>query len=64
MTPEEIKARIRDMVDSLIKDDGEQASSAFHDALTAKSRDRINPPEADVTAVDDETPNDEELTDD
>jgi hypothetical protein len=45
MTPEEIKSKIRDFIDGIIKDDSEAQKSAMHDVMTAKSQAVIRGPE-------------------
>jgi len=45
MTPEEVRAKLRDTINALIKDEPEQATKSLHDVLAAKMRDRVNPPE-------------------
>jgi len=44
MDKEEIRAKLLDVVSSLIKDDADAAQSNVHDVLAAKMRDRVNPP--------------------
>ncbi len=44
MNPEEVKALLMDVVSNFIKDEPDAAKKNFHDALTGKARDRVNPP--------------------
>ena len=48
------KTKLKDMLDSMIDDNGEQAEVNFHSYLEDKMKDVINPP-ADVDEVDDES---------
>ena len=43
MTPEEVKDKLKSVINSLIKDQPDDASKDLHDVLAAKMRDRINP---------------------
>lgn len=44
MDKEEIKAALKDLISNFIKDEPDAAQANFHDALSAKMRDRVNPP--------------------
>lgn len=50
MTPEEVKDKLKSVINSLIKDQPDEASSSLHDVLAAKMRDRINPEAASAEA--------------
>lgn len=41
------KDKLRDMLDAIIDDKGEQAQVAFHGYLEQKMKDMLNPPAAD-----------------
>lgn len=43
MDKEEIRLMLKDMVSSFIKDEPDDAQKIFHDALSTKMRDRVNP---------------------
>ena len=51
MTPEEVKDKLKSVINSLIKDQPEDASKDLHDVLAAKMRDRINPEAAAAEAA-------------
>lgn len=44
MDKDEIKALLKDVVSNFIKDEPDAAKQNFHDVLSAKMRDRVNPP--------------------
>ena len=55
MNTDERKAVIRDMLNSLIKADSDTAEKHFHDVLSDKTRERLNPtPVVDSTIDDDQ----------
>ena len=74
MDAEEVKDRLKGVINSIIKDQPEEASKELHDVLAAKMRARISPEEEvvsssddddtidDDTTVDDDTVDDEEVT--
>ena len=43
MDKDEVKAALRDVISSFIKDDPETANQNLHDVLSAKMRERVNP---------------------
>jgi hypothetical protein len=43
MDQDEIKAQLRDVISSFIKDDPETANQNLHAVLSAKMRERVNP---------------------
>lgn len=60
MDAEEMKDRLKSVINSLIKDNAEESKNDLHDVLAAKMRDRISPP----TTEDDDSGNDPVVTDD
>jgi hypothetical protein len=44
MDKDEIKALLKDVISNFIKDEPDAAKENFHDVLSAKMRDRVNPP--------------------
>jgi hypothetical protein len=68
MDNNEMKDKLRELINSLIKGedaDIEAASSAHHDVLAAKMRNRINPPQEENTPPgDDEVVNAGNINDD
>ena len=54
MTPEQVKDKLKSVINSLIKDQPEEASKDLHDVLATKMRDRINPEAAAEVDVGDE----------
>ena len=66
MTPEEVKDKLKSVINSLIKDQPDEASKDLHDVLAAKMRDRINPEAAAeaTSAADDSGEGEVEVDDD
>ena len=60
MNPEEVKARIKDAVNAIIKDQPDDATTALHDVLSAKMRARVGN-DAETTAEID-PPADDDVT--
>lgn len=57
MSPEEMKAKLRDFIISKIKDDDsaestEQIKKDLHDVLVAKTANLVNPPVEDASSTD------------
>ena len=49
MDAEEVKDRLKSVINNLIKDQPDEAKKELHDVLAAKMRDRISPPEPEGT---------------
>ena len=58
MDAQEVKDRLKTVINSLIKDDTEGASKDLHDVLAAKMRARISPEEEQVVTDDDDAGDD------
>lgn len=62
MDAEEVKDRLKGIINSIIKDQPEEASKELHDVLAAKMRARISPEEEVVSSGDDDTTDDDNST--
>jgi hypothetical protein len=60
MSPEEIQDKLKNVINSLIKDNPEAAKSDLHDVLAAKMRERIGVGEPEIEP--EVTPDEPEVT--